>query len=303
MSLAPDEFPDERLERRLNFLISRADAHLGDLPKADATEKDMLPRACAATLYRDAACVALLMGQVGQARLLLHQSGRHFLALGLPVGASFVALAAQKDAESELDQHADVIDGIRQQWRPSEARARDGARRPMANHARSEPRQLLAMMQADWLRGESGDRRAVDNDGPLREALERNGGYPVGATGLSIDSYAGVAEWFAERHRFDDYVPDRIAASMSTMMATRAEHLHAARKDNFHWRMLARPSELIDLDATILMYLATEENGASKTNLENVIDRRRDETPLLDAPVKIAAALRRDQYSERRTRQ
>lgn len=300
MSLAPDDFTDERLERRLHFLISRAEAHLHDLPEKATTEKDMLLRACAATLYRDAACVEMLMGHVRQARSLLHVSGQHFLTLGLPVGASFIALAGTSDSDSELERHADVVTGIRQQWRPSEARERDGARRPMADQARSEPRQLLAMMQADWL---VADRRryraAMDGDEPLRKALERNGGHPVGSTGLSIDSYAAVAGWFAERKGVVDSLPDRIAASMSTMMATRAEHLHAARKDRFHWRMLARPAELVDLDATTLMYLAINEEGTPKTNLETVIDRRREETPLLDAPLQIARALKRDQYLER----
>ena len=297
MSLAPHDFSDDRLGRRLHFLIGRAEAHLHSLPEKATTEKDMLSRACAATLYRDAACVAMLMGQVRQARSLLHVSGQHFLTLGLPVGASFIALAGTSASESELERHADVVAGIRQQWRPSEAR--DGARRPMADQARSEPRQLLAMMQAEWILDDRRRYRAPVGDGPLREALERNGGYPVGATGLSIDSYAGVAEWFVESRGVDDYLPDRIAASMSTMMATRAEHLHAARKDRFHWNMLPRPAELVDLDATILMYLAINENGDPKLNLEAVVDRRREETPLLDAPLLIASAFKRDQFFER----
>ena len=300
MSLAPDEFSDDRLGRRVHFLISRAEAHLHSLPEKAATENDMLSRACAATLYRDAACVAMLMGQVRKARSLLHLSGQHFLILGLPVGASFIALAGTPDSDAELERHADVAAGIRQQWRPSEARARDGARRPMADQARSEPRQLLAMMQADWLIDERQPYRTpTDGDGPLREALERNGGYPVGSTGLSIDSYAGVAGWFAERRGVVDYLPDRIAASMSTMMATRAEHLLASLMFGFHWRMLARPAVLVYLFATILLYLAINEDGAAKANLETVVDRRREETPLLDAPLQIAGALRRDQYHER----
>jgi hypothetical protein len=300
MSLAPDEFSDDRLERRLLFLVSRAETHLRGLPEKAATEMDMLSRACAATLYRDAACVAMLIGQVGQARSLLHISGKHFLVLGLPVGASFIALAGMPDSESEIERHADFIVGVRQQWGPSEARARDSARRPVADQARSEPRQLLAMMQADWIIDDRrGSTAEMYKDGPLREALERNGGYPVGATGLSIDSYASAAGWFAERRDVDGYLPDRIAASMSTMMATRAEHLHAARKDRFHWRMLARPAELVDLDATILMYLAINKDGVPKLNLEKVIDRRREETPLLDAPLRIATALKRDRKSER----
>lgn len=302
MSLAPDEFPPERLERRLDFLLGRAETHLKDLRKTEGPAQDMLPRACAATLYRDAACVALLLERTREARIFLQLSGREFLSLGLPVGASLIALAGQRDAGGILDAHGDVLEGTRQQWKPSDARERRDFHRPMIDQARSEPRQLLAMMQADWLWDDrQRERVTYRDDEPLRMALGRNGGHPAGVTGLSIDSYSVVAEWFAERYVIPEQMPDRVAALMSAMMATRAEQLHAARKDSFHWRMLARPAELVDLDATILMYLASNEDGSPKANLENFMDRRRVGTPLLDAPVRVAGALRRDQYLERRS--
>ncbi len=297
MSLAPDEFPPERLEHRLRFLLSRAEAHIHDLQKSVEPAQDMLPRACAATLYRDAACVALLMERVHEARILLQKSGSQFLTLGLPAGASLIALAGQQDAETILNAHIDVLNGARKQRGSSKARGAGDFRHPMIDLARSEPRQLLAMMQVDWLWYERRrDKSLYRRDEPLRIALRRNGGHPAGTTGLSIDSYSAVAEWFAEHNDFDGNMPDHIAALLSAMMATRAEQLHAARKDGYHWRMLARPTELVDLDAIILMYLATKVDGSPKTNLDNVIDRRRIKTPLLDAPMQIALSLRRDQY-------
>lgn len=301
MSLAPDEFPPERLERRLDFLLDRANTHLKNLRKTEGPAQDILPRACAATLYRDAACVALLLERTREARKFLQLSGREFLTLGLPVGASLIALAGQRDAGKILDAYGDILEGTRQQRKPSDTKRRRDFHRPMIDQARSEPRQLLAMMQVDWLWNDrQRERVSYRDDEPLRMALGRNGGHPAGVTGLSIDSYCVVAEWFAKRDVISEQMPDRVEALMSAMMARRSEQLHAARKDSFHWRMLARPTELIDLDATILMYLASNEDGSPKANLETVMDRRRAGTPLLDAPVLVAGALRRDQYLERR---
>lgn len=298
MSLAPDEFPPERLELRLEFLLGRAKAHLADIGTAEVPTQDFLPLACAATLYRDAACVALLLNRIREARDLLQKAGTQFLKLGLPVGATLIALAGNPDAESVLKAHNDLLEGARQQWGPKEARERSDFRRPMIDQASSEPRQLLAMMQADclWDARRRRDPLVYRRDGPLRMALARNGGHPAGTTGLSIDSYSTVAELLTGSDDFGDDVPEQVAAALSAMMATRAQHLNAARKDSYHWRMLARPAELVDLDAIILMYLATKANGSPKANLESFIYRRGFETPLLDAPMQIASSLRKDQF-------
>jgi hypothetical protein len=299
MAIAPFDFPADRLEFRFEFLLGRARAHLSASENADQRDNMMLPRACAATLLRDAACILLLLERPRQARRLLHESGQHFLGLGLPVGASLVALAGETSAPDELKAHADLIEAMRQQWGPRESRERQDRRRPMAEQARGEPRQLLAMMQADWLVHEQrGEQKGLSHDEPLREALFRSGGHPAGTTGLSIESYAGAAEWFSEHVPGGDYIPDGISTTVATMMSTRAEHLRAARKDQYHWKLLARPAELIDLDATILLYLAMNRDGNLKDRLRGLLGRPRDDVPLLDAPVQIAAAIRLDQFQD-----
>jgi hypothetical protein len=301
MAIAPSDFPVDRLQLRFDFLLGRARTHLSAWETGDRGDNMMLPRACAATLLRDAACVLLLLERPREARGLLHLSGQHFLGLGLPVGASFVALAGERSAQDELKAHDDLIEAMRQQWGPREAREREGRHRPMAEQARGEPRQLLAMMQADWLIQEQrGERRGLSHDGPLREALFRSGGHPAGTTGLSIESYADAAEWFSDLFPTADYIPDRISTTMGTMMSTRAEYLRAAQKDQYHWNLLARPAELIDLDATILVYLAMDRHGNLKDRLSGLLGRPRDDVPLLNAPVQIAAALRRDQSRDSR---
>lgn len=255
----------------------------------------MLARACAATLLRDAACIALLLNDAGKARKLLHQSGRHFLNLGLPVGAALITLAGLEDAERELRYFDDVTRGVREQWVPSEAREREDTRRPMTDQARSEPQQLLAMVQADWLASDRGyDSFDEESDEELRTAARRNGGHPAGYTGLTFESYLDLGTWLSQDHPSTD-MPPRFASAMTTMMVARAEQLRAARKDSFHWRMVARPSELIDLDATILMYLALGRSHLTLKELDPLVSQTREELPLIDAPVQAASALRRDE--------
>lgn len=307
MALAPDDFPPERLEHRLTFLHGRAEAHLASIENAEGRERPedsdrvVLARACAATLYRDAACVALLLEKTSEARKLLHLSGRHFLDLGLPVGASLIALAGERGADEELVAHDDLIAAVQQQWAPREAREKEDRQRPIAAAARSEPTQLLAMMQTDWLiDARRPGAKASVRHAPLRDAIRRNAGHPAGSTGLTIGSYTDLAEWLSEQMGSVEYVPEVFTGAMTTMMSIRAEQLRAARTDRFHWRMLARPAEVIDLDATILMYLATDLDGDAKKGVEPLVERAREKDRLLDAPLLAAMALRQDQWREMR---
>ena len=281
----------DRLQQRLVFLQDRAKAHIGAFEEAAdvAGEKAILSRACAATLLRDAACVALLLGWTDDARHLLSEAGRQFLALGMPVGAGLLALADIDQAVEQLPAYEDVMQGARQQWGPAEPREREDQRSPMGERARGEPRQLLGVMQADWLRAESGrSSKAFADTEALRITLDRAGGYAAGATGLTIDSYVRLADEFARNPDMSASVPNWIGRSVATFYSARSENLNAAQKDAYHWRMLPRPAELVDLDATILMVLALGTNLAPKM-LESAYQR---DFPILDAPLHIAAALR-----------
>lgn len=291
--LVPGIEPD-RLQQRLAFLQDRAQAHLNALEEVVdvAGERAMLDRACAATLLRDAGCIALLLGWMDDARRLLSEAGRHFLALGMPVGAGLVALADIDQTAEQLSAYEDVVQGARQQWGPAETRERKDRRRPMSERARGEPRQLLGIMQADWLMVESGkaSKMFLDSEA-MRIRLDRAGGYAAGATGLSIDSYVRLADEFVRHPELNVSEQTWIDRSLSIFYAARSENLHTARKDVFHWRMLPRPAELVDLDGTILMILALGTNLGSEL-LERAYER---DVPILDAPLHIAEALRREQ--------
>lgn len=283
MALDIPNIPSERLEQRHMFLKDRAYAHLEEAPNS------MLSRACAATLLRDAGCIALLLEQPELARGHFGEAGHHFLSLGLPSGASLVALANVRGGWEELSDYEDVMIGVRQQWSPSEAQEHDRVRRPMADQARSEPRQLLAMMQAELLIAQTAPPTFEARfEGLMRETLFLSGGHPAGVTGLSIDSYVDIAEWFATRTDMNREMPGHIATSIALCTAARAEHFRTAMKDSYHWRMIARPSEVVDLDMTILMFLAL---GAGFEE-SSLVEMTSAQFPLASAPVKVAAMLR-----------
>ena len=279
-------FDPERLSRRVGFLRSRAEAHLR------AESENVLNPACAATLLRDAACVSILMGEVSAARELLRSAGRILLGLGLAAGSTLIALSSAYDAQAELLQYSDVIDGVRRQWDRTESRERSEYIRPMTEMSRGSPRQMLSVLQTDWLVAEVDERRSLRDDTPLRVAVGRNAGYPAGETGLSIDRYASCADWMLE-HRGLPAVepPELIQTAMATIAMTRAERIRAAMKDSYHWSMLPRPAELLDLDAVVLMFLALG-SGMNEKDLQNF---QQSDVPLANAPLRAAIQLRNDQ--------
>lgn len=287
--------PPERLHQRLEFLEDRAVAHIDRVhERDDLHERETgLARACAATLWRDAGCVALLVNEIGKARTLFTVSGREFLALGLPTGARLIALANLRESSAILRNFEDVVEGTREQWKRSQARQRRGPLRPMIDSGRESPRQVLSMMQVDWLTTEIEPRDPRRSD-PMRAALGRNAGHPAGTTGLSIDSYSKVADWLTVEQRSGSGMPEQIRSKIETLAATRAEHLRAAQADSFHWRQLARPAELIDLDSAVLMFLALG-SGVSSHDLKSMMER---DVPMTDTPVDVAESLRRDQHLE-----
>lgn len=276
-----------RLEKRIEFLTSRAQAHL------NARAEELPHRACAATLLRDAACVALLIDQVGRAREFLHQAGHHFLTLGLPYGALLVALTGADSARWEVSEYNDVMEGTRRQWSREQAREGDRFRRPMADTARSSPRQMISLMQADLLMEEVGAPSPYREHVEMRVALERSSGHPVGTTGLSIGTYLRITEWISEQRKLEwprsrhEDMPRFVEQGFTTISAMRTERIQAAMKDSYHWRLLARPAELIDLDTVALASLALR----SGMDIGNLHEGFSAEDTLVSAPILAARGL------------
>ena len=255
----------------------------------------MRHRACAATLLRDAACVALLLGVLGgtaRARNYLHDSGGHFLELGLAAGSALIVLADVQESSSKLECYSDVIEGIRHQWSRKETEKLKKPERPMTYTARSSLRQMFSQLQADQLMTEISEHQSMWGESLMHQVLKRNGGYPVGNTGLSIGSYMKIAEWIVKQRSTPvHYVPDFVTASFATLATTRAEYIRTAREDKFHWRMLMQPAELLDFDSVILMYLAL---GAQMSEDALQALHWADEAEIIRAPLIVAQQLRYD---------
>ena len=277
----------ERLHRRVKFLHSRAIAHL------EMSPEDVRHTACAATLLRDAACVSLLLGETTTARRYLREAGGHFLELGLTGGSALIVLADAKKAAVELERHSDVIEGIRRQWSREKTETLEREVGPITYTARSSLRQIFSQLQADQLMTGVDGLRSIREEYPMHQVLKRNGGYPVGNTGLSIDSYTNIAYWLIEqRNQPERQIADFVTATVATLATTRAEHIRAAMKDKFNWAMLARPSELLDLDSVIVMFLAL---GARMNKDFLRASQWVGEGALFDAPLIVAEQLREDQ--------
>ncbi|WP_083101095.1 hypothetical protein [Pseudophaeobacter leonis] len=174
----------DRLRNRLKFLVGRAEVH------NEFRQKGYEHQAIAATAYRDAASIALLLEDADNARHLLQKAGNGFLELGLIHGAVLLALSGGPKAVSSLADHSDLIDGVRSQKRLGDGEER--LARPLENSARTTTSQLFALYQAECL----GDALFIESsiEFPYRRALDRRAGFQVGVTGLSIDSYMRMAQ-------------------------------------------------------------------------------------------------------------
>ena len=127
----------------------------------------------------------------------------------------------------------------------------------------------------------------------MHQVLRRNGGHPVGNTGLSIDSYRNTADWLIEqRSQPDRQIADFVTATFATLSTTRSEHIRAAMKDKFNWSMLARPSELLDLDSVVVMFLAL---GARMNKDFLRASQWTGEGAIFEAPLIVAEQLRKNQ--------
>ena len=125
----------------------------------------------------------------------------------------------------------------------------------------------------------------------MEAVLERNGGYVMSAAGMSIEKYNGIARWLVEGSRPRvSYLPESVTAWLRTLYAVRAENIQSAMKDAYNWQMLLKPTELVDLDSLILMYLAL-----GNDDLEGELDELlAEQSRLCQAPLIIARALWHD---------
>ena len=236
---------DEELEARQKFLLTRAGAH------RDAAAEDGRHRTCAATLLRDAGCVALLRDEVAEGRARLMEAGEELWRCGVAGGAALVALVATED---QARRAVGLWEEVRGRFGGADDEER-GARALSAT-----PREVLSLVQAELL-----VHRWVRDDGGLRERIAGlvSGGpavTEVGETGLTVGEYAelGLGAMAGDLDR------DRVQGWLESVWERRLRDIAVAAEDRYHWRLLVRPSDLVELDSVMLLTIVIAGNGGDR---------------------------------------
>ena len=279
---------DEWWRRRVLFLESRANAHLEE-------PSDLLRHgACAATLLRDAGCLSLLREDFEAGRQYLTRAGKRLLDLGLPAGLPLIALFDPVGAQEEAGRYRRRVEAVGRSGVGDKVDTRDSAD-ATALAARGSFRSMLSVVQADQI-GATVD--SVAREGRERREAERielgrrHGFRQVGGTGLSTARYLLVCGWMegARASRPSDGMPDDVGRVVELLGRHREAQIEAARRDDFHWRLVPRPAELLDLDSVVLMRLALDA-GYPRNAMIAWLGWSGDE--VLGAPLEVAARLRR----------
>lgn len=276
---------EEWWEQRVKFLVSRAETHL------DRGTEGLHHRACAATLLRDAGCLLLLREQFGRGRQRLAQAGEHLVEMGLAAGLVLISMHDVGRAGQALNFHRETDENARRRTMGRQADAPERGRESVRVASRNSLSSMLSVVQADLLQAVAGaaevewasERRETER----RELEERHGAREVGETGLSVARYLRVAESMEVNApgRPGD-VPVEIVRAL--LGRRREERIDAVRRDEFHWRRVPRPAELLDLDCVVLMQVALAGGCEEEALREWTGWRSRD---VLGAPLDVAKQL------------
>ncbi|TSE14057.1 hypothetical protein C1D09_000785 [Mesorhizobium intechi] len=249
-----------RMERRISFLIDRAKWHDG--------RKTPLDRGCAATARRDAGIIALLLNRKEPARKMLANAGAEFVSIGLYVGYMLQSLVSPKRVRSGDFANEDMIARFGPAVLAEDkdgSRVREESTLPFERESRQTPQQLLNLYQA--LRGRRNESTRFVSDLASGRLLV-NKSAAIGLSGLPVGSYLQLF----------DRLGSNVASSgdQDTVFAAvirRRELIDAARADEFHWRMILKPAELVDLDLLALGLNALEAGELSSSVLLAAIER------------------------------
>lgn len=256
-----------RMARRITFLNDRADWH-------DRRESP-LDKACAATARRDAGIIALLLDQKKVASDLLAKAGAEFTSIGLYAGYLLQSLVNPERVRRGDFAAEEMIARFRftdfTQHREGPRLSEEGAL-PFEQESRQSPQQLLNLYQA--LRGRRNKRTRFASE-IASDRLRVNAGATIGLSGLPIASYLQLFDRFGSN---DPGLRDQ--DTLFAAMIRRRELIAAARADEFQWRMMLKPAELIDLNLVALGMNALEAGEVSTSMLFATVERAGTEAAL-----------------------
>ncbi len=230
------------LRQKLEFLKDRATAND---EFAGRRRQNALRQAADATLWRDAACVAMLLDDMMAAKKYLKASARGFLELGLFYGILLLRLSGEENGEIDAKTSGDRFAWVRDALRLSESEQSDGTPDlpPYAQASAQNPCQLLRLVQSGV------NFRTLDGDvvETARKQLDVYAALPIGGTGIALGRYVQVQDAF-----LDGDLDGRTTDALSYMAIRRRETIEFAKSDKFHWKRILNPCELIDLDILAL---------------------------------------------------
>lgn len=241
-------------DQRVRFLVSRAEAHLEE--RSDVLRH----KACAATLLRDAGCLLLLREQFGGGREFLAQAGEQLLEMELAAGLVLVALDDAGRGRVRLRSYRESVEDAVRRGADAKVDSAEDRRESVAAEARGSFASMFSVVQAGMVEGVAdvdSERASERRDSERRELLERHGAREVGGTGMSVFRYLGVAASMeAGALGVTDDATGYVVRAVELLGRRREERIEAARRDEFNWRHVGRPAELLDLDSVVLMQVA-----------------------------------------------
>ena len=274
-------------EARVRFLVSRAALH------EEQGSDVLMHKACAATLLRDAGCLLLLREEIGAGRERLAQAGEQLLEMGLGAGLVLVAVGDAGRGRQELRSYRERVENDRRRAEETRADRPEEWRESVTLAARRSLGSMLSVVQTDFLEGtrdaqveSASQRREIER----RELLERYGAQDVGETGMAVFRYVRVAASMgAGAHAVADDDTVNVVRAVELLGRHREERVEAARRDEFHWRLVPRPAELLDLDSVVLMQVALAAGWEEAALREWTGWKRGD---VIGAPLDVAVQLR-----------
>jgi hypothetical protein len=221
------------VQAHLKFLLSRATVH-----DEDESDEKRLHRLCAATLRRDAAALAIILGKFDDARTLLLLAGSQFLAEQSFYGLALLSLVKTSLPWEQLSQRTRILS--RRFFREQKV-SEEFEPESRADVSRMEG---VAALQALSVLPE----RDPSKEELWQQLIAEFKVSPVrtGASELRTPFYFGALESLASGSKFIS--GDQLDSDVSALLRIRESELQAAQSDKYNWSMLLNPSDVVGFD-------------------------------------------------------
>lgn len=261
--------------------VERYEPDEGGLSPAPARsdERDFALLVDAASALREAAMLALVSAP-DQAPGLLRRSGRLFLEASVPYGVYLVALSGRVDEATDISFSVHLELALRSIEPPDSPIL--GERTDTEGSNPSVPSALPQQQLYLLLAGVASDiLRSPRQDG-LRELMarspHRNSNLAVGALGLPTMRYWSAVESLMDEQGAPNpsSVPDETLAVLEWLAARHADVVASAQVNDYLWRNLASPVDVVDLDLIGLAALTMRRYDTDRVmeSLRPVVERR-----------------------------